>query len=57
MKFVFRRASEFNKDEEVEINTLTELLKLIDEEGCDIIVGTERSDGKRVLIVYDDYME
>lgn len=59
MKFILRRASEYCAGgQEIEINTLDELIKLVKKEECAIIVEYDSfSKDCENLTVYDDYLE
>lgn len=59
MKFILSRASQdCSKGQEVEINTLEELIELVKKEECAIIVEYDRSSKDcKELTVYDDYLE
>ena len=58
MKGILKSASDNFVPREVEINTLDDIIKLIDEFDCDIIVGRDSDDEKRLEItVYDGFVE
>lgn len=51
MKFAIRKASDWNYEDELEINSLEELIKFINNNGGKIILKEER------ITIYDDYVE
>ena len=51
MKFRLEKASDWGFEKEVEINTLEELMALVEEYGEDLVINKER------IIIYDDYLE
>lgn len=64
MKAILTRASNQKKGEIIDVNSIEDLLKFCDEDGCfgRIIVQTERKPefkglAEFTVIIYDDYME
>ena len=57
MKFIVRKASDYDTTEEKEINTLEELYQIIEKEGNELIVGSTFDTQKPQIIIYDDYVE
>ena len=59
MKFILRRASQVCEDgQEIEINTLEELIELVKKEECGIVVDYDWiSKDCKELTVYDGYLE
>jgi len=56
MKFKLTKASDWNFETEIEINTLDDLLKLLETEGK-LVLGNFDDDCKYSIIIYDDYLE
>lgn len=59
MKALLRKASDYRYEREIELNELEDLIDLIGEYGCGIVVGytTEGETLKLTLTIYDDYLE
>lgn len=65
MKFVKLKASDWTYEEVVEIDTLDDLLKIVDGETYNIIVGKYRDENYKYvkegihywIMVYDDWIE
>ena len=57
MKIKVYKASNWNYEKEVEINTLEELIKFRKECGNDIIIQEEFNSNKLAIMIYDDYIE
>lgn len=55
MKFKLHYTHNFWKYKDVEINSIEELLELVEEKGCGIIVDFQKDNW--TLEVYDDYRE
>ena len=56
MKFKLHYTHNFGKYKDIEVNTLEELLKLVEEKDYEIIIGKDLEWQWR-LEVYDDYRE
>lgn len=59
MRFTFRRASDWQtggKPEQMEIDSLDELIELLNAEKCDLIISRTES-GHLEIKSYDDYLE
>ena len=56
MKFKLHYTHNFWEYKDIEINTIEELLKLVEEKDCDIIIGKDTK-WQWTLEVYDDYRE
>ena len=55
--FILKQASDWQRAEPIEINTMEELLAFVEEHG-DIIVYSKRTDeGHQTLTIYDTYVE
>lgn len=50
MKFNVRKASDYRHNEEIEINSLEDIMKFIEENG-EIVLSNDE------IIIYDDYLE
>ncbi|HEC67048.1 MAG TPA: hypothetical protein ENI23_17365 [bacterium] len=61
MKFRFEYVSEKQPSGEIEVNSLEDLLELIEREDQDLIIGKsfhkDKGGHKYVIEVYDDYAE
>ena len=63
MKFILTNASMTMEDEEIEINTIEDLMALIDEKDCDVIVRQKTNrhflwpQDTPAIVIYDDYVE
>ena len=56
MKFILTQASDWNRKDEIEINSLAELMSLVDEYGSIIIYQQDNYSDPEIKI-YDDYVE
>ncbi|MCU6204632.1 hypothetical protein [Enterobacter cloacae] len=57
-KFLLTQASDHTRKDEIEINSLEELLDFIKEHGRIIIEQMDSTyDGQQELMIYDDYVE
>lgn len=55
--FILKQASDWHREEPIEINTMEELLAFVEEHG-DIIVHSKRTDEEhQTLTIYDTYVE
>lgn len=55
--FILRQASDWQREEPIEINTMKELLAFVEEHG-DIVIRSKRTDEEhQALIIYDTYLE
>jgi len=55
--FILKQASDWQRAEPIEINTMEELLAFVEEHG-DIIVCSKRTDEEhQTLTIYDTYVE
>lgn len=55
--FMLKQASDWQREEPIEISTMEELLAFIEEHG-DIVIHSKRSDEEyQTLTIYDTYLE
>lgn len=55
--FILKQASDWQRAEPIEINTMEELLEFVEEHGDIVIHGKRTDEEHQTLTIYDTYLE